>query len=72
MVMRMGSFQGLVCSEKVEFIASCGRTSNGNYIENVISVVFDASRRIRKEHCLNDFMLPGPLLQGDLSLVLVH
>ncbi|XP_066590622.1 uncharacterized protein [Prorops nasuta] len=33
-------------------------------------VVFNASRRISNQKCLNDFLLPGPILQSDLSLIL--
>ncbi|XP_066585528.1 uncharacterized protein [Prorops nasuta] len=34
-------------------------------------VVFDASRRTAEQCCLNDFLLPGPSLQNDLSLILI-
>jgi hypothetical protein len=37
-----------------------------------IRVVFDASRQTREELCLNDFLLPGPPLQGDLPLILAN
>ncbi|XP_046142527.1 uncharacterized protein LOC123987999 [Osmia bicornis bicornis] len=37
-----------------------------------IRVVFDASRKTREGQCLNDFLLPGPALQRDLSLILLN
>ncbi|XP_046143144.1 uncharacterized protein LOC123988150 [Osmia bicornis bicornis] len=37
-----------------------------------IRVVFDASRKTRDGHCLNDFLLAGPALQRDLSLILLN
>lgn len=37
-----------------------------------VRVVFDASRKTRGGHCLNDFLLSGPPLQGDLSLILLN
>ena len=37
-----------------------------------LRVVFDASRRTREGHSLNNFLLPGPPLQKDLSLVLLN
>jgi hypothetical protein len=37
-----------------------------------IRVVFDTSQLARKGHCLNDFQLPGPPLQRDLSLILAN
>ncbi|XP_066600953.1 uncharacterized protein [Prorops nasuta] len=36
-----------------------------------IRVVFDASRRTADQHCLNNFILAGPSLQKDLSLILL-
>ncbi|XP_043501599.1 uncharacterized protein LOC122523781 [Polistes fuscatus] len=37
-----------------------------------LRVVFDASRRTRDGHSLNSFLLTGPLLQSDLSLILLN
>lgn len=37
-----------------------------------LRVVFDASRKSRAGHSLNEFLLPGPPLQGDLSLILLN
>ena len=37
-----------------------------------LRVVFDASRRTRDGHFLNDFLFTGAPLQGDLSLVLLN
>ncbi|XP_046141661.1 uncharacterized protein LOC123987780 [Osmia bicornis bicornis] len=37
-----------------------------------IRVVFDASRKTREGQCLNDFLLAGPALQRDLSLILLN
>ena len=37
-----------------------------------LRVVFDASRRTRDGHSLNNFLLSGPPLQKDLSLVLLN
>ncbi|XP_076549276.1 uncharacterized protein LOC143308232 [Osmia lignaria lignaria] len=37
-----------------------------------IRVVFDASRKTRDGQCLNDFLLAGPALQRDLSLILLN
>ncbi|XP_043487121.1 uncharacterized protein LOC122514393 [Polistes fuscatus] len=37
-----------------------------------LRVVFDASRRTRDGHSLNSFLLTGPALQGDLSLILLN
>ncbi|XP_066602498.1 uncharacterized protein [Prorops nasuta] len=36
-----------------------------------LRVVFDASRRNADNHSLNEFLLPGPPLQNDLSLILI-
>ena len=37
-----------------------------------LRVVFDASRRTREGHFLNNFLLSGPPLQRDLSLILLN
>ncbi|XP_043485904.1 uncharacterized protein LOC122513563 [Polistes fuscatus] len=37
-----------------------------------LRVVFDASRRTRDGHSLNSFLLTGPPLQSDLSLILLN
>ncbi|XP_058810637.1 uncharacterized protein LOC131675615 [Phymastichus coffea] len=37
-----------------------------------IRVVFDASRRTRDKHCLNEFLMPGPALQSELPLILLN
>ncbi|XP_066595458.1 uncharacterized protein [Prorops nasuta] len=37
-----------------------------------IRVVFDASRRTANQYCLNGFLIPGPPLQSDLSLILIN
>ncbi|XP_046611781.1 uncharacterized protein LOC124301114 [Neodiprion virginianus] len=37
-----------------------------------LRVVFDATRKTRAGHCLNDFLWSGPPLQGDISLILLN
>ncbi|XP_066596270.1 uncharacterized protein [Prorops nasuta] len=37
-----------------------------------LRVVFDASRKTSESYCLNDFLLVGPVLQADLSLILLN
>ncbi|XP_046434478.1 uncharacterized protein LOC124186653 [Neodiprion fabricii] len=37
-----------------------------------LRVVFDAPRKTREGHCLNDFLWAGPPLQSDLSLILLN
>ncbi|XP_046628210.1 uncharacterized protein LOC124309038 [Neodiprion virginianus] len=37
-----------------------------------LRVVFDASRKTREGHCLNDFLWAGPPLESDLSLILLN
>lgn len=37
-----------------------------------IRVVFDASRKTRSGCCLNQYLSPGPVLQSDLTLILVN
>jgi hypothetical protein len=42
------------------------------HMKRRIRVVFDDSRLTRERHCLNEFLLTGPPLQGDLSLILAN
>ncbi|XP_066600823.1 uncharacterized protein [Prorops nasuta] len=41
-------------------------------LKRKIRVVFDASRRTPEQHSLNKFLLTGPSLQSDLSLILTN
>ena len=44
----------------------------GSALCKKIRVVFDASRKTRAGHSLNDFLMPGPALQRDLALILLN
>ena len=37
-----------------------------------LRVVFDASHRTSEKYCVNEFLMSGPALQSDLSLILLN